>query len=144
MPLEWNIHWSTGIARIDHQHRQLVSVLDELVRTIDADSRTANVTSLLTVAKEYAGQHFECEEACMERLRCSKAQANQIAHRQFIRTFAEFERRIEAEGISDQIAIEVERYLSNWILEHLGSVDSALRDCLPPAGSSQQLRRETA
>jgi hemerythrin len=133
MPISWEPSMATGIARIDDQHRTLVDTLNYVTHTLASDMTPGDLQSILDWLGNYADSHFLFEEACMDRYRCPRAAENRAAHKQFRDLFQEV-REQQAQGIDTrELGILIEQRLSNWLLDHLCGVDSALGKCVRQA-----------
>lgn len=126
MPLTWDVTMSTGIARIDNQHQELIRKLNALLDAMQKGRGKEEIAKLLGFLGEYVIKHFSDEEAEMERLQCPAAVANRIAHQQFIKRFTDFRNRFEKEGAGPRIIIEVQKSLVDWVVMHIRGVDTKL------------------
>jgi hemerythrin len=117
---------STGIARIDNQHQELIRKLNALLDAMQKGRGKEEIAKLLGFLGEYVIKHFSDEEAEMERLQCPAAVANRIAHQQFIKRFTDFRNRFEKEGAGPRIIIEVQKSLVDWVVMHIRGVDTKL------------------
>ncbi|MCG8564994.1 MAG: hemerythrin domain-containing protein, partial [Desulfobacterales bacterium] len=57
----WNSNFETGHPRIDQQHKKLVTLLNQLAKTL-ITNEILEVNSAFTELTQYANRHFEEEE----------------------------------------------------------------------------------
>lgn len=131
MAITWHEEtMGTGIPEIDAQHKELIARLDRLIQAMLRRDSRAEVEKLVPFLGEYASWHFGKEEACMDAHRCPVAQANRSAHMAFLRLFAELAGRIEKEGPTATLTIQLQREVSDWVRNHIVRVDTRLKECV--------------
>ncbi|MBL8097446.1 MAG: hemerythrin family protein [Anaerolineales bacterium] len=130
MKLEWNESFSTGVAEIDDQHKELVRQLNALYAAMAAGQGKDEIGKILGFLGKYAVMHFGKEESCMEQHRCPAAAANKQAHADFIELFGSMQKRFEKEGPTSTLAVELQQKTSNWLVNHILRVDTKLRTCV--------------
>lgn len=120
----------TGVPEIDKQHKELIDRLNTLIDAMKAGKGREELKPILRFIADYTKWHFSHEEGCMERNRCPLAKANKDAHTQFINTFNSLAGRIEQEGATVSLVLEVQRQLGDWIVRHIMRVDKHLNACI--------------
>ena len=130
MPLAWHPSMSTGVDTVDNQHKQLILQLNELALALNSGQEAAQLQTMLDFLANYAITHFGHEEYCMEKHRCPAAQANRLAHQEFLRVFGAFRERLDKDGPSSALAFDVEQQLMSWLMAHICGVDVQLRPCV--------------
>jgi len=69
MPLiEWKDEFRTAIASVDHEHEQLIALLNELAERLGAEPSDADIESFLGEVYAKIAAHFALEEATMRDL----------------------------------------------------------------------------
>jgi hemerythrin-like metal-binding protein len=128
--LTWNEKFATGSVLVDTQHRMLIDKINELEKLLDGPPPPkAACDLLLNFLGTYVGTHFKFEEGCMERLRCPAHAQNQKAHAAFLDWFAEIQGRYLVEGPKPQLLRSLQVFASEWIQNHILTVDINLRTC---------------
>lgn len=131
MALTWDERrMSTGVPEIDAQHRELIRQLNRLFEMMHAGKGGAELQELLDFCAKYAITHFAHEEGCMHLHRCPAATANRNAHAQFNRVFADFRKRLQQEGPTLTLTLQVQKQLSDWLSSHIIGTDTQLRSCV--------------
>ena len=133
--IQWSPDYETGIREIDDDHKRLAEGLNQLEQALASGSGARNINQLLNFLSSYATTHFAREEKCMAHHQCPTAAANKAAHQDFIRKFSAAQAKIaKTSGTAAAlVAMQVHRELSDWILQHILRVDSALKRCAAPA-----------
>lgn len=126
MPIVWDVTMSTGVAKIDQQHQELISKLNGLLEAMRKGRGKDEIGKLIAYLGEYVVKHFSDEEAEMERVKCPAATANRIAHQQFVKRFTEIRNRFDKDGVSPKLIIDVQQALLDWFVAHIRSIDTKL------------------
>lgn len=119
----WTTRLSTGVDKLDNQHRDLIDKLRALEEAIRAGETTAVLLDAFRFLDIYMREHFQEEEAAMDRLRCPEAELNRRGHARFLATFEFLNRRLLDEGPSEALAQEVHHELAEWFVHHILLVD---------------------
>jgi hemerythrin len=129
--LAWSEDFATGSALVDTQHRMLIEKINKLEQLLNGPPPTkAACDELLDFLGSYVGTHFKYEEQCMARYHCPAHEKNQQAHAAFLGVFAKFKERYLAEGPKPPILKNLQVAASDWIKNHILSVDIQLKACI--------------
>lgn len=126
--ITWSDNFSTGVERIDRDHQALIGILNELEDAIARGRGSHVIAETIQRLSAYAQSHFTHEEACMFRVQCPVAGANKQAHAKFLQTVQASGQRL-AGGGGALAAQQVFRDLSDWMVNHILKIDTALRGC---------------
>lgn len=124
---------TTGVARIDVQHQELIRKVNGLMDAMRAGKGKDQVEKLLGFLAEYALKHFADEEAEMDRVKCPAAMTNRLAHQQFVRKFNQLREQIKTQGVTPTIILAVQKDLVDWVATHIRGVDGKLAACVKTA-----------
>ena len=131
MPFAWSDQYATGVEDIDNQHKKLFELInqieDELDRT-ELDER--RVKRIITFLGLYTKSHFGYEEDCMFRHKCPLYTKNKDAHTKFLDFYKDVKKESEEEGVSKSLLKKLHDTAENWLVNHIGKIDTHLRDCL--------------
>jgi hemerythrin len=131
--IEWKKEYELGFEQLDLQHKNLVSLLNQLhdfIKKGDAVQRE-EIEDLLMSLGNYAVFHFDTEEFVMESNEYPKFTAHQALHEAFKHTIASYVDRFEN---SDLPPIEIAEYLKDWLLTHIAKEDMAFVPLLKSKG----------
>ena len=127
MTIVWSPAMDTGIPQIDVQHKELVSMINEMDVAHASGQSTAALDNILPRLTVYALFHFGEEEALLAQV----AEGTPFAehHRQEHQGFIDEIQRLIASrsSQSDQELAEVlTLYLADWLVLHIAGTDHAL------------------
>lgn len=126
MKVQWSDALKTGNRAIDNQHKYLIDIINDLAGAIETGATPQALKKIVNLLQYYTEWHFCNEEGCMDKLKCPVAAKNKDAHAQFIATFLEFRRELEAGGDSNEIATRMYKTLTAWLVQHIQGIDSQL------------------
>jgi hemerythrin len=122
----WTNRLSTGIDKLDKQHRDLIDKLRSLEEAIRTGESTAVLLDAFRFLGVYMRDHFQDEEAEMERLQCPEAELNRRGHALFLATFETLNARLGTEGPSEHLALDVHHELAEWFVHHILLIDARM------------------
>jgi hemerythrin-like metal-binding protein len=129
--LTWSEQFATGSALVDTQHRMLIDRINKLEQVLQGPPPTKAVCDeMLDFLGSYVATHFKFEEQCMARYKCPAHEKNQQAHAAFLGVFAKFKARYLAEGPQPELLKKLQIDASDWIKNHILSVDIQLKTCI--------------
>jgi len=129
--IKWKESYSTGVAKLDEQHKSLFKYCNDLEEALNSGSISKSaIEGSLKFLERYAKGHFGQEEACMHQHACPMAEKNKLAHQQFIETYKALQKKV-SEGVdSEGVLKELHSFVENWLTEHIAKVDAKLKPCV--------------
>jgi len=125
---------STGVRSVDEQHCELIDRIGALHSAcIDGRGRE-ELLKMMHFLGDYAKAHFAHEEKLMDQRRCPSRAANKAAHARFLEQYGELLEAVKRDGVSTKLVVELEHLLSDWLRNHICSIDRRLCEC--PVGAS--------
>lgn len=122
----WSDALNTGVPAIDIQHKELIHAFNDLADAIEQGKGSSAVKKLLAFLKYYAEWHFEREEKCAASCECPISNTNKTAHQHFYDVFGKLHEQYRQSDSSDEVAREVHRELSDWIVNHVLKIDKQI------------------
>lgn len=119
----WSGKYRVGIAKVDQQHKKLVTLINGLARQLTDQAPPDTLAKVLDELASYTNYHFKAEEALM---REAGVDANFLAghceaHASFVREVA---RATElARRNPQQITTRTLTFLSRWLIQHILGTD---------------------
>lgn len=143
--IEWDPSLSMGIDTLDLQHRELFDRINDLRVAVSQGQARTETGRMIAYLEEYVKVHFTMEETLMKRKKYRDYVAHRQEHLNFLTMFFEMKQRyeeLEAEGaILSFLAVEIDRKLAEWLVEHIGKVDKQLGEfLLQPQGSTGDIK----
>lgn len=122
--LSWQDSYSVGVACIDAEHKQLISMIN---RAFDDSKKETDLVILERLAADmrmYAMVHFATEEELMKEHDFPHSEKHIKNHKMFLKKALEAEQAVE--NGEDANPIEFVNFLADWLSGHILEVDKAL------------------
>ena len=141
--INWDDKYLLGVPLLDSQHKQLVSVTNELNRASRSSSTTKNVEFKKTIqdAVAYVKYHFSTEEQIMEKTAYPEYEDHKKLHAEFIRELIN-----NAESFEKDMEYAPDQFtgiFNNWILSHITTEDNKLGTYLARLQNTGKLGKMT-
>ncbi|MGV7194913.1 bacteriohemerythrin [Xanthomonas axonopodis] len=119
--LVWQDDLNTGIEVIDHQHRRIVDMINQLHAAHTSLQRLA-VAEVIDELIDYTLSHFAFEEELMQEAGYPFSLAHARVHQVFGKRVGDYRLRFQAgEDVSD----DLRNMLSRWLFNHIRGDDQA-------------------
>ncbi len=125
---EWTPEISVNDEIIDNQHKKLLAKVNELLSAILDKKDNAVIGEIISFLGEYAKEHLLYEEGYMLEHLYPDFEEHKKIHEHFVDKYQEFENRFKKVGYTDDMSREVESFLGNWWLHHIGHEDKKYAD----------------
>lgn len=125
MPLiEWKKRYSVGVDAVDHEHRVLIDLINQLHESLLMGSQDLTVTAFLGEIFRAISAHFALEERFMREHRYDRFVEHKQAHEQLLEEIRDIMDGYEAdpEGASQQLS----HRLDSWFTLHFSTHDARL------------------
>jgi hemerythrin len=132
MALEWTENLSVGVELIDTQHRELIHRFGSLIDACHDRQAENKITELLAFLDDYVVFHFGEEQKLMVLYGFSGFESHRTEHDFFIRRLQALKQEVAAKGPTQAVVAQTVRFLLNWIVKHIKSVDVELGAFLKP------------
>ena len=126
--LIWDEKFATGHKVIDDDHRRLFDLVNHLYLALKHGFAARETNAVVDDLFEYAETHFAREEQLMDRVRCSVTGANCAAHKILREKIAAWKLRLESDGPSEMLLMDIHHHLSLWLIHHIQQLDCTLRE----------------
>ena len=130
----WDEMYATGIDSIDDQHKHLISLLNRMFEALLQKRGKEEVSYVIEEMNRYAEYHFQTEESLMERAGYSDLAEHRIFHDAFISKVNDF--LFKYNQNDEALSAEVTIFLTNWLNEHLSTIDQKYVPALQNANIS--------
>lgn len=151
MKIEWNENLSTGVPKIDAQHKGLINLINSLEeavesRTVDAHhlhdkTYKATIIGLVMKLRDYAFYHFYTEEIFMRSIRYSGYIRHRREHDIFSLRLLKYEINV-LEGDYMQ-AEDLLGFVMSWFSNHVRITDMAYVPHASTSGGEGSAQKET-
>jgi hemerythrin len=115
----------TGNPLIDEQHRQLISVVNDLFSACK-QARVEQIESTLDFLMYYAAKHFFDEEVLQMQYGYPGYAAHRARHDEFKMTVRNFAAELKENGPGEDLADRVAACIGDWFINHVLTEDIKL------------------
>ena len=127
--IEWDPSFSVGSARMDADHRRLISLLNRLYDAWHGGEGIQELGWLFDELQAYADTHFAAEEVALKSRGYPRLDKQQADHARLKQSVAAFRGRHLAGETPDVLTEEMTSFLKAWLLEHILGEDMLYRGC---------------
>jgi hemerythrin len=119
----WDDSLSVGVKAVDDQHKELIQKVNELRDAMKVGQGKGKMESLLKFLGQYAVNHFAMEERLMTLHRYPKYAEHKKIHEDFKADFGKLAQELSSATAASLLSIQVERRLSDWLVQHIKVTD---------------------
>ncbi len=119
--MRWNSRLNTGIKEIDEQHQYLFNLINRIAIAIQ-ENEAKSIVEVILDMKLYAEVHFSEEEELMRKADYPKLEAHMQRHNDFVSKTDRFLDELELAPLA--VTSEAARFLRNWLVTHIQTVDA--------------------
>lgn len=126
--MEWKSHYSVGVDEVDHEHRELIDLINEMHEKLIAGAEVPDVTAFLGEIFRSISAHFALEETVMREHGYDHLAQHKDAHEELLEEIRDIMEAYEAdpEGASRELS----QRLDKWFTEHFKTHDARLHNRL--------------
>jgi hemerythrin len=122
MPLiEWNNTFSVGVSKIDEQHQEFVSLLNELHDSVQREKAGEVISHVLTELQRYVIDHFKTEESWMKLYNFPDIASHKREHLEASQRVSFFV--LEHERGQKTVVVDLLKFMTDFFLNHILTVD---------------------
>jgi hemerythrin-like metal-binding protein len=131
MPLlEWRDEFKTGNPSVDHEHRELIELINELHEKLRRTSRnTGEISDYLGEIYAQISAHFALEERLMKEKEYADYPEHKADHDRLLNGIGDIMDDYDS-GSFDDMEEELSKRLQNWFATHFSTLDVKLHALL--------------
>jgi len=122
--LQWKDEFKVGIAEVDHEHQELIGLINELHGVIRATGDLDEILDTLGEIYAQISAHFALEEKMMRKTRYPAYAAHKEDHETLLDDLRDIMDDVEDEGVLDETQLSVD--LNRWFSDHFQTHDAKL------------------
>lgn len=130
--IEWRKEYELGLADVDHEHRELIALINRIHDQIDSGNARGNVLDLLGDLYAQISAHFALEEQHMRELRYQELDDHKADHERLLERIRDLMDDCEDNTALDMRAFGVD--LDAWFLVHFSTRDARFHASVPRHG----------
>lgn len=127
-PIAWRDEYSVGLPDVDHEHRMLIAMINELAAGLGPDAPRGRITAALGEICARIAAHFALEEREMRALGYSGLADHKDEHERLLEDILDIMADVESPQGYDPALLE--RRLDSWFTEHFRTQDARLHHWL--------------
>ena len=122
--LQWRDEFSVGIAEVDHEHRELIELINDLQQDLKTGSDTRKIIRSLGEIFAQISSHFALEEKMMRETRYPAYAEHKEDHETLLDDLRDIMDDVQDDGILDQVQLTDD--LDRWFSDHFRTHDAKL------------------
>ncbi|MCI5178274.1 MAG: hemerythrin [Candidatus Electrothrix sp. AW3_4] len=115
--IRWNDNFSVNVTMIDHDHKKLVAMINELTDAMKAGHGKDVLGKILDELIQYTATHFQREEKYFQQIKYPDAVAHKREHTDFVKKVTEFKKEFDAGRVT--VSVNILQFLSKWLQHHI-------------------------
>ena len=127
--IEWRREFETGVAEVDHEHRELVELINQLHAELGGDTSKETVSRFLGEVFARISAHFALEETVMRKHRYDEYQAHKAEHEALLDEIRDIMDDYEAGAYGDA-GRTLATTVRDWFVNHFKTKDARLHRML--------------
>jgi len=127
--IEWRREFETGVAEVDHEHKELVELLNELHAKLGAGASQEEVSAFLGEVFAKISAHFALEETVMRKHQYDEYLAHKSDHEKLLDDLRDIMDTVEAGEFLDYEAA-LGCAVRDWFVNHFKTRDARLHRLL--------------
>lgn len=137
MALQWDKSLSVGVRLIDDQHQELFRQVNGLLDALMKNQGKEELGKLLGFLGKYTIDHFGAEEKLMGQYKYPDAPKHKQQHADFVQAFLKLKAEFDKSGPTPNVSITLNRFVCQWLKDHIGGSDTALGKFLKVQGAKE-------
>jgi hemerythrin len=125
----WSDAYALGLEEIDHQHRELFALINDLWEHLVQHSPPDKVLATMSELERYTLSHFTAEETFMRVTRFEGFADHKAQHAKFVARMVAEKASVQA---GKELSFDVLTFLKDWLVDHILVADKAYADAHKP------------
>ena len=125
----WRKEFETGVAEVDHEHRELVDLINQLHAQLGEEASKETVSRFLGEVFARISAHFALEETVMRKHRYDEYQAHKTEHEALLDQIRDIMDDYEAGAYADADQA-LATTVRDWFFNHFKTKDARLHKML--------------
>lgn len=130
--LVWSDTYSVGVMELDHQHKELLNLVNQIYAMDPNTVSKTDVFSTLNALVIYAQTHFDTEERYLKAYNFPKLIEHQKEHIAFTTDVFKFAEKLEKND--PNIHRKIVDFIRNWYVSHILGTDRGYKEFLHKNG----------
>jgi hemerythrin len=127
--IEWRDEFTTGIGSVDHEHRELIELINQLHERIESDHHKSAVLDFFGALHSRISSHFALEEVIMRDAGYDEYDAHKADHESLLDDIRDVMDDFDVADHAEYRDALTER-LEAWFMNHFRTMDARLHGIL--------------
>ncbi len=123
--IEWREEFETGIPDVDHEHRELVDLINSLHEQLGNRADPETVSAFLGEVFARISAHFALEETIMRKHGYDEYEAHKAEHEKLLDDIRDIMDDYEA-GVYEEFEDRLASRVRDWFVDHFKTKDARL------------------
>ena len=126
--LEWKPGFSVGVAAVDHEHQELIALINRVHDNLGAGGSPDQVRQFVAELSARISAHFALEERIMRAAKYDQYAEHKQDHEALLDEIADIADEIHADNVA--LSDRLSEQLDSWFSEHFRTHDARLHQRL--------------
>ena len=122
--IEWKDEFSVGVPDVDHEHRELIALINDLHEAVSKGDSDYTIMDFLGEIYAHVAAHFALEEKIMRERKYDRYAEHKADHEALLDELRDIMDEVEDEGHYDEARLS--RKLEAWFTDHFRTHDAKL------------------
>ncbi|MGI9464787.1 MAG: bacteriohemerythrin [Aestuariivirgaceae bacterium] len=127
--IEWRSEFETGVADVDHEHRELIDLINQLHEQLGSEAAPEKITAFLGEVFARISAHFALEESIMRKHNYDQYLEHKTDHEKLLDDIRDIMDDFEAGEYADY-AEALAAAVRDWFVDHFKTKDARLHSML--------------
>lgn len=127
--IEWRSEFETGVADVDHEHRELVDLINQLHDQMGGNAESTEISAFLGEVFARISAHFALEESVMRKHDYDQYAEHKTDHEKLLDDIRDIMDDFEA-GKYTSYDEALSRAVRDWFVDHFKTKDARLHKML--------------
>jgi len=123
MEYKWDPSLETGYIRIDNQHKDLITALNNIIKASQQGKGKEEIITTVAFLTDYTVMHFSTEEMLMQQFKYPDYLPHKSEHDKFKEIVAKLTKKMNHEGPTEEIVEYITALIGKWLVHHIKDVD---------------------
>jgi hemerythrin len=118
----------TGHPLIDEQHKRFIQAVNDFYSACVMGKGSEEITKTMDFLEEYTSEHFEAEEQLQLQYNYPDYNRHKLSHESFKRIVKELRIKLEDQGHTQKLTLEVTGKIADWLLGPIPTQDKKIAE----------------
>jgi len=123
--IEWRDEFNTGVSEVDHEHREIVDLINEMHAAMDEDASRDAIGRFLGDVFAKISAHFALEETVMRKHNYDEYEDHKSDHEKLLDDLRDIMDDAEAGG-GENYQTALAKSVRDWFVNHFKTKDARL------------------